>query len=135
MTPAPEHGSRPDARAPRPLVCVIDDDAAMLRAIGLLLRAANFATRTFASAEQFLESAHDDPADCLLVDVQLGGLSGLHLQARLASSGSSIPIVFITAREDRQVRERALQAGAAAFLQKPFNDDVLVGAIREAIGK
>ena len=69
------------------------------------------------------------------MDVQLGGLSGLHLQSRLVSSGASIPIVFITAREDRQVRDRALQAGAAAFLQQPFDDEILIGTIRKAIGR
>ena len=118
-----------------PLVCVIDDDAAMLRALRLLLGAAAFAAETFASAEQFLQSQHARRIDCLVVDVQLGGLSGLDLQERLVSSGTRIPIVFITAHDDRSARERALQAGAVGYLQKPFDDRVLIGTIRKAIGQ
>lgn len=132
---SPEGGE--DRGSPRamPHVCVIDDDAAMLRALRLLLGAAEFSAETFASAEQFLQSERARRIDCLVVDVQLGGLSGLDLQERLVSSGSRIPIIFITAHVDGQVRKRALQAGAVACLQKPFDEGVLIGTIRKAIGR
>jgi FixJ family two-component response regulator len=88
--------------------------------------------RTFASAEEFLD-AETPPPDCLILDVRMpGGLGGTELQQHLASRGSTIPIVFITAHEDEQTRAGAMSAGAVAFLRKPFDDETLLGAVARA---
>jgi len=122
-------------RGPQPLVCVVDDDTAMLRALRLLIAISGFSVETFASAEQFLDSPHSQAIDCLVVDIHLGGLSGLDLQAGLVSAGSSIPIVFMTAHDDGVTRERARRSGAVEYLTKPFGEEVLIDAIRRAIGR
>jgi FixJ family two-component response regulator len=115
-----------------PLVCVIDDDASLLRALRRLLAAGGFRVCTFASAEDFLESATMMPA-CLVLDVHLGGLSGLDLQEHLLASGRKIPVVFITAHDDAITSERAQRAGAVDYLRKPFNDELLIAGIRRAL--
>jgi FixJ family two-component response regulator len=117
-----------------PLICVVDDDVSILRALGRLLRTGNYAVETFASAEAFLASESGPMARCLVLDVQLGGVSGLELQERLAASGARTPVVFITAHDDAMSRERARRAGAVDYLRKPFDDVALLGAVRRAIG-
>ena len=117
-----------------PMICVVDDDDSLLRALRRLLDATGFRVETFSSAEQFLESEHRGRADCLVLDVHLGGLSGLDLQERLRTSGVSTPIVIITAHDERATRERARRAGAIEYLRKPFDDDSLIDAIHKAIG-
>ena len=119
----------------QPLVCVVDDDAAMLRALRLLIAISGFSVETFASAEQFLEAPRPRTIDCLVVDVHLGGVSGLDLQEGLASTGSSIPIIFITAYDDGPTRERARRGGAVEYLTKPFDEEALIDAIHRAIGR
>jgi FixJ family two-component response regulator len=116
-----------------PVVCVIDDDASLLRALRRLLEAGGFRVCTFSSAEEFLESAKAAP-DCLVLDVHLGGLSGLDLQERLVAAGRRIPVVFITAHDDAITRERAHRAGAVDYLRKPFNDESLIAGIKRALG-
>jgi FixJ family two-component response regulator len=113
-------------------VYVIDDDASLLRALRRLLAAGGFRVCTFSSAEDFLESAKAAPA-CLVLDVHLGGLSGLDLQEQLLASGRRIPVVFITAHDDAVTRERARRAGAIDYLRKPFNDESLLAGIRRAL--
>ena len=115
-----------------PLVYVIDDDASLLRALRRLLAAGGFRVCTFPSAEAFLESSTTMPA-CLVLDVHLGGLSGLDLQEHLLASGRTIPVVFITAHDDAMTRERAHRAGAVDYLRKPFNDELLIAGIRRAL--
>jgi len=114
-------------------ICVIDDDQEVLQAVRRLLRSAGFVAETFASAGEFLESERRPGPDCLVLDVHLGHLSGFDLQERLAASGRSIPIVFITAHDDPATRERAERAGAAEYLRKPFEDDSLIDTIHKAI--
>jgi len=116
-----------------PLVYVIDDDASLLRAVRRLLAAGGFRVCTFSSAEEFLESAAATPA-CLVLDVHLGGLSGLDLQERLLAAGRRIPVVFITAHDDAATRERARRAGAVDYLRKPFNDESLIAGVKRALG-
>ncbi len=117
-----------------PLVCVIDDDASLLRALRRLLRAGGFDVEVFSSAEAFLESGHRERVDCLVLDVRLEGMSGLELQERLVAAGSEIPVVFMTAaHDDLSTRERAHRAGAIDYLRKPFDDESLIGAINRAI--
>jgi FixJ family two-component response regulator len=89
---------------------------------------------TFVSAEEFLASESGPMARCLVLDVQLGGVSGLELQERLAASGARTPVVFITAHDDEMSRERARRAGAVDYLSKPFDDVALLGAVGRAIG-
>jgi FixJ family two-component response regulator len=116
-----------------PLVYVIDDDASLLRALRRLLAAGGFRVCTFSSAEEFLESAAATPA-CLVLDVHLGGLSGLDLHEQLLAAGRRIPVVFITAHDDAVTRERARRAGAVDYLRKPFNDESLIAGIKRALG-
>ena len=122
-----------DSRAP--VVCVIDDDVSLLRALKRLLGASGFHVTAFASAEAFLESHHVPRIECLVLDVHLGGLSGFDLHARLASAGCRIPVVFITAHDDPLTRERARQAGAVDYLRKPFNDESLIAGINRALDR
>jgi FixJ family two-component response regulator len=117
-----------------PMVCVVDDDESIQRALRRLLGATGFRVETFSTAEEFLESEHRGRADCLVLDVHLSGLSGLDLQDRLAKAGAFTPVVIITAHDDRPTRERARRAGAIEYLAKPFDDNSLIAAIRKAIG-
>ena len=117
------------------VVCVIDDDASLLRALQRLLVAGGFTVEVFPSAEDFLGSERGKTADCLVLDVHLGGLSGFELHDRLVASGTRIPVVFITAHDDAPTRERARRAGAVEYLRKPFDDDSLIGAIQKALGR
>lgn len=117
------------------MVYVVDDDDSLLRALRRLLGATGFRVETFSSAEELLGSEHRGRADCLVLDVHLGGLSGFDLQERLATSGVRTPIVIITAHDDLRTRERAQRAGAIEYLRKPFDDDSLIDAIHRAIGE
>ena len=117
------------------LVSIVDDDHSVRRALRRLVHFAGFTAETFASAEDFLSSAALDRTDCLVLDIHLnGGMSGFSLQARLTADRVVIPIIFITAHDEASLRERAEASGATAYLCKPFNDEVLLGAIREALG-
>ena len=116
-------------------VCVVDDDLFLLRALQRLLVASGFAVvEAFSSAEDFLASAQGRTADCLVLDVHLGGISGFDLCEALSASGTRIPVIFITAHDDTSTRERARRAGAAAYLSKPFDDQALIGAVCAAMG-
>lgn len=114
-----------------PLIVVIDDDASFNTAIGRLLRLSGFRTQSFASAEDFLRQPTS--AHCLVLDLHLTGMSGLDLQARLAEEGRPVPIVFVTAMEDSGIRLRAMQAGAAAYLEKPFDEHRLLEVLSRVI--
>ena len=124
----PRHGIRQ-----APVVCIVDDDDSVVRALRRLLDVTGFRVETFSSAEEFLRSDHRGRADCLVVDVRLAGLSGLDLQERLATSGARTPVVIITAHDDLPTRERARRAGAVEYLPKPFDDEALIAAIHRAI--
>jgi FixJ family two-component response regulator len=117
------------------LISVVDDDHSVRRALRRLVRFAGFTAETFASAEDFLSSAFLVRTACLVLDIHLnGGMSGFELQAQLTADGVVIPIIFITAHDDVSLRERAKKSGAAAYLCKPFNDDLLLDAIRGVVG-
>jgi FixJ family two-component response regulator len=122
-----------EAERPPPVVCVVDDDASLLRALRRLLRAGGFHVEAFASAEAFLEWGHRERADCLVLDVRLDGMSGVELQERLVAAGSKVPVVFMTGHDDPRARERARRAGAVGYLRKPFDDESLIGAVNRAI--
>ena len=116
-------------------VAVVDDDLGMLAGLQNLLDAHGFATRVFASAEAFLDfySAAID-IDCLLLDLHLGGMSGIELRRQLKASGSTIPIIFMTAHDNDAIRRQALEEGCIAYLRKPFPSRLLFAAIEKAAG-
>jgi FixJ family two-component response regulator len=116
-----------------PVIAVVDDDLAVRKAIGRLLRSAGFAAVTFESASRFLDdTSQTDPA-CLILDVRMPRMDGLELQARLAALNSRVPIIFITAIDDAVAEAKARAAGALAFLPKPFDDAVLLDAVNRAL--
>jgi FixJ family two-component response regulator len=113
------------------LVCVIDDDEDVRVSLDSLLRSAGFEARTFASPEEFLESADD--AACLLLDVRLKDANGLAFQEELIASEACVPIVFMSGYGDVPTSVRAMRAGAVNFLTKPFRDFEVIAAVREAV--
>jgi FixJ family two-component response regulator len=117
----------------RCLIVVVDDDEAIREATESLIRSVGFRVVVYASAEEFLRSSHLQVTACLIVDVRMPGMSGLELQQQLATANYSIPIIFITAHGDADTRARALRAGAVAFLDKPFSDEILLGAVQAAL--
>jgi FixJ family two-component response regulator len=114
-------------------VAIVDDDDLMRGALQGLLKAAGFPARTFASAEEFLESGDQRQTACLITDIRMPGMSGLDLQGQLNADHCRIPTVFITAHGDAQMRLQALRAGAVEFLAKPFDDEVLLEVVRAAL--
>ena len=118
-----------------PLVFVVDDDASIRDSLKDLIGSAGLDVQTFASAQEFLTSPRPDVPTCLVLDVQLPGLSGLDLQQELAKLDVQIPIIFITGHGDIPMSVRAMKAGAIEFLTKPFRDDDLLNAIEQAINR
>jgi FixJ family two-component response regulator len=115
------------------VVAIVDDDDAVRVALEGLLRSAGLSARAFDSAETFIESGQQFQTGCLIADIRMPGMSGLELQAKLNAEHCRIPIVFITAHGDAQMRMQALRAGAVEFLAKPFNDEVLLETVRAAL--
>ena len=113
----------------KPLVCIVDDDSLMRDSTGRLIRTFGFRVKTFPSAEEFENSAYVAETACLILDVQMPGISGLDLQRNLGRSGSHIPIIFITGYGDIPMSVRALKAGAFEFLTKPCRDEDMLRAI------
>lgn len=114
-------------------VAVVDDDRSMLAGVERLLNAYGYATKVFASAEAFLDPGARTDADCLLVDIDLGGMSGIELRRRLAACGRAVPTIFMTALDDDATRASALQAGCIAYLLKPFLGRSLIDAVETAL--
>ncbi|OUM02013.1 response regulator transcription factor [Variovorax sp. JS1663] len=117
----------------KPTVFIVDDDVSVRESLDVLIHSLGWNAETFASATEFLASARPPVASCLLLDVNLPDLNGLDLQERIASDRAGMPIIFITGYGDIPMTVRAMKAGAAEFLTKPFEEDVLVNAIRNAI--
>jgi FixJ family two-component response regulator len=115
------------------MVAIVDDDELVRKALQGLMKAVGFTARAFASAEEFLKSGQQQHTACLIADIRMPGMSGLDLQARLNAEQCRIPIIFITAHGDTNMRMQALRAGAVEFLAKPFNDDVLLEHVRAAL--
>ena len=114
------------------VIAVVDDDASMLKGIERLLGAYGFVTKVFASAEAFLDGNAAADVDCLLVDIHLGGMSGIELRHHLKATGCRLPVIFMTAFDDEDTRIQAQSAGCVAFLHKPFAANLLMGAIEQA---
>jgi FixJ family two-component response regulator len=115
------------------LVAIVDDDQSVRVALEGLLRSAGLTARAFQSAEEFMGSGQQFQVACLIADIRMPGMSGLELQAKLNAEHCRIPIVFITAHGDAQMRMQALRAGAVEFLAKPFNDEALLETVRAAL--
>lgn len=114
-------------------VAVVDDDASFARALGRRLRAEGYIPSLFSSAEAFLQEVLPGPYDCLVVDIQLGGMSGIGLCRSLAARGLTIPVIFATAHDEPAIREQARQAGGRAYLRKPVPGKFLAEAINQAV--
>lgn len=115
------------------IVFVVDDDASVREGLGSLIRSVGLQVESFGSAQEFLNHPWADVPSCLVLDVRLPGLSGLDLQKRMAQANIDMPIIFITGHGDVPTSVRAMKAGAAEFLTKPFRDQDLLDAIRQAI--
>ena len=114
-------------------VCVVDDDRSVRSSIVTLMRSIGVEATSFASGEAFLESARIETLRCLILDVRMKKASGLDVQRALLDAGHRLPIIFISAHADDDARERAMKAGALAFLMKPFNNDELLEWVRKAM--
>lgn len=116
-------------------VAVVDDDAGVRGALGRLLRVSGYKVQTYASAEEFLESARLTELDCLIVDVYLGGMSGSDLHAELAAAGQALPTVLVTAHDDAAITALLRRAENVLCLRKPFDDSSLLFAIDCVTGR
>jgi FixJ family two-component response regulator len=114
-------------------ISIVDDDESIRRATRGLLRSVGYQVETFASAELFLESDALRETDCLVLDVRMPGIDGLELQRRLNAAQSHVPLIFITAHDDKSQRMTAMDAGAANFFHKPFEANAFVAAIEAAL--
>ena len=123
-----------ESRQSNAVIAIVDDDPSVQQGLSSLLRSAGFQVESFASAQQFLARPPTAEApSCLLLDLQMPGLSGLDLQKRMAEVGLEIPIVFLTGHGDIPASVQAMKAGALEFLTKPFDDEKLLRAIDEAV--
>ena len=116
-----------------PIVFVVDDDVSVRESLELLIRCEGWQPQIFASAQEFLDHPRVHIPNCLVLDVSLPGLNGLDLQSLVADERTDMPIIFITGHGDVPMTVQAMKAGAVEFLTKPFNDDVLLTAIRAAL--
>jgi FixJ family two-component response regulator len=115
-------------------VGIIEDDDSLRRSLGRLLRAAGFQTAAYSSAEDFLGDLQRPAFDCLVVDIQLGGISGIDLSRHLTALGSATPVIFNTVCDEPDFREQAFRAGGSAFLAKTDLGEKMLTAIQNAIG-
>jgi FixJ family two-component response regulator len=115
------------------IIAIVDDDEALREALGSVMRAAGFTSKTFASAEDFLACDDCDETACLILDVRLPGMSGIELQRRLADVNRQLPIIFVTAHGDASLRDSLMRAGAAGFFYKPVRSDALLKQIHTAL--
>ncbi len=118
-----------------PVISVVDDDVSVRVATDNLLRSLGYTVHTFASAEEFLRSAHLNDTSCVVADVQMPAMTGVELQALLLAQGNRVPFIFITAFPEETIRERALKAGAVCFLTKPFDRLTLIECLDTALGR
>ncbi|MCX6877349.1 MAG: response regulator [Verrucomicrobia bacterium] len=114
-------------------IFIIDDDASIRRALGRVMSSAGFASKSFASAEEFLATADLANPGCIVADMTLLGMSGLDLKIRLNASRHDLPLIFITAHDSEEMRTAAREAGAAAFFRKPVDTQALLDAIHWAL--
>jgi len=119
----------------KPVVFIVDDDESVCKALKRLLKSAGIKARTLSSAEDFLNQGCHNVPGCLILDVRMPGMNGLELQEKLVKSGSTMPIIFMSAHEDTPTREQAMKAGAIAFLKKPFEDQILIEKVNSVLSR
>jgi FixJ family two-component response regulator len=115
------------------VIAVVDDEDSVRKALVRVLQAAGFAARAFAGAQEFLKSWHFDRPDCLLLDLQMPGLSGQEVQQALNLAGANFPIIIITAHDGLAMREECLRLGAVDYLSKPLDGPILLNAVALAV--
>ena len=116
------------------MIAVIDDDLGILASVELVLSSCGYHTELFTSAEEFISAAPTLEAACLVVDIQLGEISGVELIRSLCPQGCAVPVILITGSQDELHRRRAMELGCAAFLLKPFSAERIIETVRKAIG-
>jgi len=116
-----------------PSISIVDDDASVRVATNRLVRSLGYVAHTFASANDFLQSPQVNDTACVIADVQMPGMSGVELQSILIAQGHSVPMIFITAFPEENIRSRVLKAGAICFLSKPFDGTILIECIDVAL--
>lgn len=117
-----------------PLIAIVDDDESVRIGTTSLVRSYGYDVQTYASAEDFLRSQERHNTACIISDVQMPGIGGLDLQKILSAENSATPIIFITAFPDADIRQLAMQAGAAGFLSKPFDGETLIHCLERVFG-
>ncbi|MET0445520.1 MAG: response regulator [Pseudorhodoplanes sp.] len=117
----------------QPVIAIIDDDPFFGETLETLTAALGYRTELYESAEEFIEAANFSKAECLLVDIQLGDISGIELAHHLAASGIRRPIIFMTGSRDTSLQDRAMELGCIAYLHKPFAASLLNAAIAKAV--
>lgn len=120
---------------PRPLVAVVDDEESIRKSLRRLFLAAQLDAEVYASGQEFLDSLRLRHPDCLVLDLQMPGLTGLEVQRALTASGVRFPTIIITAHDEPETRARCLAAGVAAYLCKPLHDEMLLDAIAGVMGR
>ena len=119
----------------KPLIAIVDDDESVCRALERLVRSLGMAAETYTGGADFMNQIEALPGfspDCVIVDVQMPGMNGIEVQASLRRLHKIIPVIFITAHEDRIAQEQALAGGAVAFLRKPCNDALIIRTLQAA---
>jgi two-component system, LuxR family, response regulator FixJ len=114
-------------------IAIVEDDSGVREALQRMLRASGFEARGYGSAEDFLDTSPAVDVGCLVVDIRLPGVSGLDLQRRLIETGRTYPVIFITAHDTAAARREAAELKAVAFLTKPFEGRLLLGAVKQAL--
>jgi FixJ family two-component response regulator len=132
---SPPERSKPSPNSAAPIVFIVDDDISVRESLELLIRSQGWQAETFESAKEFLDRSRVLVPSCLILDVSLPGLNGLELQKRVAVERTEMPIIFITGHGDVPMSVEAMKAGALEFLTKPFSQNVLVSAIRNALDR
>jgi FixJ family two-component response regulator len=117
-----------------PRILVVDDDGPVRKALGRLFRGAGYEVELFTSAEEYLTREPAAPPACLVLDMRMPGMGGLELQRVIGGTAKALPIVFVTGHLDEEARAQALAGGAIAVLQKPLDEEMLLGAIKSALG-
>jgi len=117
----------------QPIVHIVDDDSAIRDSLSFLMKSVGFESKVYASAETFLNQADFDKPGCLVVDVRMRGMSGLELQQVLNEKNSKLPVIIITGHGDIPMAVQAMQAGAVDFLEKPYDNQILIARIRQCL--
>jgi FixJ family two-component response regulator len=115
------------------MICIVDDDESILRALSRLVESMGMQAQAFTSPEELLRRGPSPQVDCFLLDIQLPGMDGFELHDRILAGGLRRPVIFLTAHPDEKKRASARAAGATAYLEKPFDETALLGAIRVAL--